>query len=307
MFINTSTQVQWSCDIKWYKDFCSSCQIPQERKGPDDSATDWSSGGGQLWVCDQHGVSCALWLDPSAPSGMIQEPQFILGTQRKRGRQVCSRELSDLQIFFRIMTPRGWPLRDSRLKGCSGLIDLKEDWMIEISVSPSMKRCCGDRVDRAVANTRSVGLWAGEVYSTPVLSWKWAFWEGRGEVNHPLERRTWGTRLQSELRQGDVCGATLQETLHWSVVWLGPELWGPAVTRKVESDAQVPGQALQLQAEWPQASSSPGLLRASHLRGSGGSETSGALEQYLGYSTAHIQWAAMTWMIMIIQGRLRVF
>ena len=47
---------------------------------------------------------------------------------------------------------------DSRLKGCSGLIGLKEDWMIEISVSPSMKRCCGGRVDRAIANTRSAGL-----------------------------------------------------------------------------------------------------------------------------------------------------
>ena len=43
--------------------------------------------------------------------------------------------------------------------------------------------------------------------------------------------------------------ATFQETLHWSVVWLGPELWGPVVMRNVESDAQVLGQALQPQAE----------------------------------------------------------
>lgn len=56
-------------------------------------------------------------------------------------------------------------------------------------------------------------------------------------------------RLQSELRQEDLCGATFQETLHWSVVWQGPELWGPVVMRKVESDAQILGQALQPQAE----------------------------------------------------------
>lgn len=67
------------------------------------------------------------------------------------------------------------------------------------------------------------------------------------------------------------------------------------------------GWAPNVQSEWPQASSSLGLLRASHLRGPGGSEMLGALEQYLGCSTAHIQWATMTWMIMIIQGRLRVF
>lgn len=150
MFINTSTQVQWSCDMKWHKDSCVAARSLRRRKGPDDSAMGWSSGGGQLWVRSQYGVSCTLWLDPSAPSGMIQETQFISGTQRNRGREVSSRELSDLQIFFRDLTPGGWPLRDSRLKGCSGSRGLKEDWMIEISIPPSMKSCCEDRVDHAV-------------------------------------------------------------------------------------------------------------------------------------------------------------
>ena len=39
--------------------------------------------------------------------------------------------------------------------------------MIEISVPPSMKRCCEDRVDHAVENTRSVGRELGRPTAHP--------------------------------------------------------------------------------------------------------------------------------------------
>ena len=52
---------------------------------------------------------------------MIQETQFISGTQRNRGREVSSRELSDLQIFFRDLTPGGVTLTGLEAQGLQWL------------------------------------------------------------------------------------------------------------------------------------------------------------------------------------------
>lgn len=231
MFINTSTQVQWSCDMKWYKDSCSSCQIPQEWEG-----TWWLCHGLEFWrrtavglqpirreLCSVIGSICSFWNDSGAtsrgPRGTGAEKSvhkncltsryfsgmWLLGGDPCRTRG--SRVAVALEAWRRI---RWWkflslhPWRDA----------VRTEWLMLLKTLGQWTRELG----RHTAHHSSHG---GGLFGR--AGWR---------INHPLERRTWGKRLQLELRQGDACGAMLQETLHQSVVCLGPELWGPVVMRK---------------------------------------------------------------------------